>query len=58
MESDLVPKFDIITNPLVPRTLVNQIDEKAGNWKTTYDIINDAPYRLEPLSKFNAPLCA
>jgi hypothetical protein len=50
-ENDLAPKHNVITNDLVPRTLVNQIDGKVGGWKTTYDIINDAPFRLEPLSK-------
>jgi hypothetical protein len=50
-ESDLEHKFHVSENELVPKTIVNQIDGKVGNWKTTYDIINDAPYRLEPLSK-------
>ena len=50
-ESDLAPKNNIPVNELVPRTIVKQIDEKIGNWKTTYDLINDAPTRLEPLSK-------
>lgn len=49
--SDLAHKHNIATNELVPRTLVNQIDGKSGNWKTTYDIINDAPFRSEPISK-------
>ena len=51
-ESDLVHKNNIEVNPLVPRTLVKQIDGKVGNWKTTYDIINEAPFRAEPLSKY------
>lgn len=51
-ESDLMHKNNIEVNPLVPRTLVKQIDGKRGNWKTTYDIINDAPFRAEPLSKY------
>jgi len=50
-ESDLVPKNNIEVNDLVPRTLIKQIDGKLGNWKTTYDIINEAPFRKEPLSK-------
>lgn len=50
-ETDLVSNKNKMSNELVPRTLVNQIDEKVGSWKTTYDILNDAPFRLEPLSK-------
>lgn len=50
-ESDLVPKNNIAVNDLVPRTLIKQIDGKNGNWKTTYDIINEAPFRPEPLKK-------
>lgn len=49
-ESDLAPKNNIAINELVPRTLVNQIDSKVGNWKTNYDVINDAPFRMEPMS--------
>jgi hypothetical protein len=26
---------------------------KVGNWKTQYDIHNEAPTRLEPLSKYS-----
>ncbi len=51
-ETDLEHKYHASENELVPKTIVNQIDAKVGNWKTTYDVINDAPYRLEPLSKF------
>jgi len=51
-ECDLVPKNNIEVNDLVPRTLIKQIDGKIGNWKTTYDIINNAPFRNEPLSKY------
>lgn len=50
-ENDLVPKNNIAVNDLVPRTLIKQLDGKNGNWKTTYDIINDAPFRSEPLKK-------
>lgn len=51
-ESDLVPKNNIAVNELVPRTLSNQIDSKANaTWKTSTDVINDAPFRHEPLSK-------
>ena len=48
--TDLVSKNNIEVNELVPVTINTQIDEKIGNWKTTYDIINEAPSRLEPLS--------
>ena len=44
-------KNKVPDGPLVPRTLPHQIDKKVGSWKTTYDIINEAPFRLEPLSK-------
>lgn len=52
-QSDLKPKNNVIGNELVPRTLANQIDSKIGTWKTTYDIINEAPFRNEPISKLN-----
>lgn len=51
-EKDLVPKNNIAVNELVPRTLIKQIDTKATNWETTYDVINKAPFRNEPLSIF------
>ena len=51
-KADLVPKNNIAANELVPRTLTKQIDGQVGNWKTTYDIINEAPFRPEPLSEF------
>lgn len=51
-ENDLVPKNNIAVNDLVPRTLIKQIDGKCGNWKTTYDIINEAPTRPEPQSNY------
>lgn len=44
-------KNNIEVNELVPRTLVHQLDTKVGNWKTTYDIINEAPNRPEPIVK-------
>ena len=47
-KNDLVSSYQKNTNEAVPKTLVNQIDEKAGTWKTTYDIINDTPFRMEP----------
>ena len=50
-ETDLEHKFHVGENELVPRTIVNQLDKKVGSWKSTYDIINQAPFRLEPLSK-------
>ena len=49
---DLIQKNKVPDGPLVPRTLANQIDGKAGSWKTTYDVINEAPFRLEPLSEW------
>ena len=49
--SDLAPKNNISVNELVPKTIVKQLDMKVGNWKTQYDIYNEAPTRLEPLSK-------
>lgn len=52
-EKDLVPKNNIAVNELVPRTLTKQIDVKATNWETTYDVINKAPFKPEPLSNFN-----
>lgn len=51
-KSDLMHKNNIAVNDLVPRTIVAQLDSKVGNWKTTYDIINDAPFKEEPQSKF------
>lgn len=36
----------------MPYTISKQIDGKIGNWKTTYDIINEAPYRPEPQSNY------
>jgi hypothetical protein len=56
-ETELEHKFGVSENEFVPRTVVNQIDSKVGNWKTTYDIINEAPYRLEPLSNFFKLFC-
>lgn len=50
-ECELVPKNNISVNELVPYTISKQIDGKIGNWKTTYDIINEAPYRPEPQKK-------
>ena len=50
-KNDLISSYQKSTNgtiPKTPKTLVSQIDEKAGTWKTTYDIINDSPFRLEP----------
>ncbi len=44
-------KNNIAVNELVPKTLITQLDAKIGTWKTTYDIINDAPFKEEPLSK-------
>ena len=46
----MAPKNNIPVNELVPKTLVKQLDTKVGNWKTQYDIFNEAPVRLEPLS--------
>lgn len=43
-------KNDLEVNEIVPKIISSQIDEKIGNWKTTYDILNEAPTRLEPLS--------
>ncbi|CAF0827587.1 unnamed protein product [Brachionus calyciflorus] len=50
-EKDLVPKNNVAVNELVPRTLSKQIDGKAASWETTYDVINKAPFRHEPLKK-------
>jgi hypothetical protein len=50
-ESDLTPKNEISINPLVPRSLEKQIDLKIGSWKTSYDVLNDAPSKPDPLSK-------
>ena len=51
LKTDLAHKNNISVNELVPKTLVKQLDRKIGNWKTQYDIYNEAPTRLEPLSK-------
>ena len=40
-------------NELVPKTITAQLDTKIGTWKTTYDIINDAPFKEEPLSNLH-----
>ncbi len=50
-ESDLEPKNNIAVNTLVPRCIEKQIDLKIGSWKTSYDVLNDAPLRPDPLSK-------
>lgn len=52
-EKDLVPKNNIAVNELVPRSLTKQIDGRATSWETTYDVINKAPFRPEPLSNQN-----
>jgi hypothetical protein len=51
-KDDLEHKHHVDANDLVPKTLSNQLDKKVGNWKTTYDIINEAPFRNEPLSNY------
>lgn len=48
--NDLVHKNNIEANELVIRTINSQLDEKVGNWKSTYDCINDAPLKKEPIS--------
>jgi hypothetical protein len=48
--SDLVHKNNIDANELVIRTIKSQLDEKVGNWKSTYGCINDAPFKREPIS--------
>ena len=48
--NDLVHKNNIDANELVLKTIETQLDAKVGNWKTTADLINDAPYRKEPTS--------
>lgn len=48
-ESELMKKNNIEVNDFVPKTLNNQIDKKIGNWKTNYDVINEAPFRPEPI---------
>ncbi len=49
--SDMSNKNKVPDGPLVPRTLSHQIDKKVGGWKTTYDVINEAPFRAEPMKK-------
>lgn len=49
-------KNNIAVNELVPRTIVTQLDTKIGSWKSTYDIINDAPFKEEPLSNIRIQL--
>jgi hypothetical protein len=44
-------KNNIDVNEYVPKTLNNQIDKKVGTWKTNYDVINEAPFRPEPIGK-------
>jgi Ca2+-binding EF-hand superfamily protein len=50
--NDLVHKNNIETNELVIRTINSQLDERVGNWKSTYDQINDAPFKKEPISNY------
>jgi hypothetical protein len=51
-KNDLVPRYNLPNgDDLIPRTISHQIDAKVGTWKTTYDIINEAPLRPEPTSK-------
>ena len=51
-KNDLEHKHHVDVNDLVPKTISNQLDKKVGNWKTTYDIINEAPFRNEPISNY------
>lgn len=47
--NDLVESAD---GKYYPRKLVSQVDEMVPDgWKTSYDKINDAPFRLEPQVK-------